>query len=135
MKVSMRLVPDQDPERVFDRFSAHVLALATAGTTVEVRQIGPPARPVLFGSDHPAALACASAFEKAWGEKTVFVRTGGTIPVAEDFVRELGAPMIATGFGQPGGGAHSPNENQELDAFHRGTEMLIHLFHDYAEQR
>jgi acetylornithine deacetylase/succinyl-diaminopimelate desuccinylase-like protein len=133
LKVSMRLVPDQDPEDIFERFSKHVRSLATPGTRVEVRQLGPPAEPVLFGTDHPGARACASAFEKAWGVKTVFVRTGGTIPVGEDFARELGAPMIATGFNQPGSGAHSPNENQVLEAFHRGAEMLIHLFHDYAE--
>jgi acetylornithine deacetylase/succinyl-diaminopimelate desuccinylase-like protein len=133
MKVSMRLVPDQDPQKIYESFCEHVHSLASPGTKVEVRPIGQFALPVLFGSDHPAAKACASAFEKAWGEKTVFVRTGGTIPVGEDFVRELQAPMIATGFGQPGGGAHSPNENQSLDAFHRGAEMLIHLFHDYAQ--
>jgi acetylornithine deacetylase/succinyl-diaminopimelate desuccinylase-like protein len=133
MKVSMRLVPEQDPEKIYESFRERVQELATPGTKVEVRPIGQFAQPVLFGSDHPAARACASAFEKAWGEKTVFVRTGGTIPVGEDFVRELRAPMIATGFAQPDGGAHSPNENQTLDAFHRGAEMLIHLFYDYAE--
>jgi acetylornithine deacetylase/succinyl-diaminopimelate desuccinylase-like protein len=133
MKISMRLVPEQDPDKIYASFESYVKSLASPGVKVQVRQIGPPADPVLFGTDHPGARACASAFEKAWGTPTIYVRTGGTIPVGEDFVRELRAPMIATGFNQPGAGAHSPNENMDLDSFHRGTEMLIHLFHDYAE--
>jgi acetylornithine deacetylase/succinyl-diaminopimelate desuccinylase-like protein len=134
MKVSMRLVPDQDPARIFELFSEHVRSLATPGTRVEVRDLG-LAKPMLFGSDNPGARACASAFEKAWGKKALWVRAGGTIPVAEDFDRYLHANIVACGFAQPGGRAHSPNENLPLDAFHRGAEMLIHLFWDFAASR
>src|SRR5207248_1409531 len=61
MKVSMRLVPEQDPRKVYESFRERVRELATPGTTVEVRPIGSFAQPVLFGSEHPAAKACASA--------------------------------------------------------------------------
>jgi acetylornithine deacetylase/succinyl-diaminopimelate desuccinylase-like protein len=133
MKVSMRLVPDQDPRRVFELFSQHVRSLATPGTRVEVRDDPHMARPVLFGTENLGARACASAFEKAWGRPVLWLRSGGTIPVAEDFEKHLGAPIVCTGFAQPDEHAHAPNERLPLDAFHRGAEMLIHLFWDLAE--
>jgi acetylornithine deacetylase/succinyl-diaminopimelate desuccinylase-like protein len=133
MKVSMRLVADQDPLRIFQLFKKHVESLATAGTRIQVRQLGPPSSPVNFGIDHPGARAAAAAFEKAWGKPVMYTRAGGSIPVAEDFAKHLRTGMVGCGFSQPGGRAHSPNEQMPLDAFHRGTEMLIHLFWEFAE--
>jgi len=65
-KVSMRLVPDQDPAQVFASFAAFCESLATPGTRVKVREIGAPAPPVLCGTDHPGARAAAAAFEAVW---------------------------------------------------------------------
>ena len=124
-KISMRLVPDQDPEDVFEKFSAYCEELATPGTSVTVRKIGMSAPPVLCGTDHPGARAAAAAFQAVWGKPVAYIRTGGSIPVSIDFQRNLGAPMVITGFNQPGAGAHSPNEHQDLEYFHRGSEFFL----------
>ncbi|MBO0684035.1 MAG: M20/M25/M40 family metallo-hydrolase [Candidatus Dormibacteraeota bacterium] len=126
-KVSMRLVPDQDGEEILASLRSHVQRLTTPGVKVEVELRG-MAPPVLAGADHPGARALAAAFEAAFGQRTVRVRTGGSIPVSVDFQQALGAPLMISGLSQPGGGAHGPNEHLSLDHFHRGTEALVRLF-------
>jgi acetylornithine deacetylase/succinyl-diaminopimelate desuccinylase-like protein len=130
-KISMRLVPDQDPDQVYESFAAFCKSLATPGTRVKVRQIGPPAPPVLAGTDHAGARAAAAAFEAVWGKPVNFTRSGGSIPVTIDFQR-LGAPIVITGFNQPGAGAHSPNEHLTLEYFHRGVEFMLRYFDELA---
>jgi len=123
-KVSMRLVPGQDPARIFDAFAEYVSELSTPGVRVEVRDLG-SAPPVVCGIDHPAARAAADAFEAAFGQRAQPRRMGGSIPVAVDFQEALGAPMVISGLSQPGSGAHSPHERFSLDHFHKGIAMLI----------
>ena len=125
-KVSMRLVPDQDPLRILDSLREYVDELTTPGVKVEVRLLG-AAPPVLTGTDHAGALAVAAAFEAAFGQPAVRLRTGGSIPVSVDFQEALGAPMIISGLAQPGSGAHSPNEHFSLDHYDRGIEMVARL--------
>ncbi|HVD02483.1 MAG TPA: dipeptidase [Candidatus Dormibacteraeota bacterium] len=131
-KISMRLVPDQEPAEIFEKFAAFCQSLATPGTRVSVRQIGQPAPPVLCGTDHPGARAAAAAFEAVWGKPVNFTRTGGSIPVSVDFQRALGAPMVITGFNQPNAGAHSPNEHMDLEYFHRGIEFMLRYMDELA---
>jgi acetylornithine deacetylase/succinyl-diaminopimelate desuccinylase-like protein len=125
-KVSMRLVPGQDPMRIFDSLGEYVDELTTPGVKIEVKLLG-AAPPVLAGASHPGARALSSAFEAAFGQPAVRVRTGGSVPVTTDFQEAIGAPMMVSGLAQPGAGAHSPNEHFSLDHFHRGTEALIRL--------
>jgi acetylornithine deacetylase/succinyl-diaminopimelate desuccinylase-like protein len=125
-KVSMRLVPGQDPMRILDSLREYVDELTTPGVKIEVQLLG-AAPPVLTGASHAGAMALASAFETAFGQPTARLRTGGSIPVAVDFQEALGAPMMISGLSQPGAGAHSPNEHFSLDHFHRGTEALLRL--------
>ena len=131
-KVSMRLVPDQDPAQVFASFAAFCESLATPGTRVKVREIGAPAPPVLCGTDHPGARAAAAAFEAVWGTPVSYLRTGGSIPVSVDFQRALGAPMVITGFNQADDNAHGPNERMSLEYFHRGVEFMLRYFDELA---
>ena len=132
-KVSMRLVPGQNPERIFDTFSEYVQELSTPGVRVEVKKLG-SAPPVLCGIDHLAARSMAAAFEKGFGIRARPVRMGGSIPVTIDFQEALGAPMVVGGLSQPGSGAHSPHERFSLDHFHRGIETLIHFMHGVGER-
>ena len=124
-KVSLRLVPDQDPAAVFASFAAYCESLATPGTRVKVREIGAPAPPVLCGIDHAGARAAAAAFEAVWDTPVDYLRAGGSIPVSLDFQRALGAPLVITGFNQPDDRAHSPNERMSLAYFHRGVEFML----------
>ncbi|MDQ6918317.1 MAG: M20/M25/M40 family metallo-hydrolase [Candidatus Dormibacteraeota bacterium] len=131
-KVSMRLVPFQDPALVFASFANFCESLATPGTVVKVRQVGVPAPPVLCGTDHAGARAAGAAFEAVWGTPITYTRSGGSIPVSVDFQRALGAPLIITGFNQVDDRAHSPNENMSLLYFHRGVEFMLHYFDELS---
>ena len=125
-KVSMRLVPDQEPIHILDTLREYVDELTTPGVKVEVKLLG-SAPPVLAGAAHPGAVALSDAYAAAFGLPAARLRSGGSIPVAVDFQEALGAPMMISGLPQPGAGAHSPNEHLSLDHYHRGTETLIRL--------
>ncbi len=127
-KVSMRLVPGQDPERIFETFAEYVDGLSTPGVKLTVRKLG-SAPPVLLDGQSPAAQATSAAFQAAFGRPAARVRTGGSVPVTVDFQAAVGGQIVCSGLAQPGSAAHSPNENFSLDNFHLGTEMLLHLMH------
>ena len=132
-KLSMRLVPDQDPDAILESLSRHAESLATPGTRVTVRRLGEAARPVLLDSG-PAVLGAASrAYRAAFGRLPAVVRAGYSIPVVTDFMANLpDAKILISGFSADEDGAHSPNEKMSLDNFHRGTEMVIHLMDELA---
>src|SRR5579872_359935 len=121
-KVSMRLVPDQDPEAILASLRSHVASLATPGVSVDVRPVS-MTRPVLCGVDHPGVAAARRAFAAAFGAEPVLAREGGSVPVSLELQEALGAKMIVSGFGLPDDAMHSPNERFSLEQFHRGTEM------------
>jgi acetylornithine deacetylase/succinyl-diaminopimelate desuccinylase-like protein len=125
-KVSMRLVPDQDPLRILDSLREYVDELTSPGVKVDVELLG-ASPPVLAGASHPGALALSDAYQAAFGQPAARLRTGGSIPVATDFQEALGAPMMISGLAQPGAAAHSPNERFSLDHYHRGIEALLRL--------
>jgi acetylornithine deacetylase/succinyl-diaminopimelate desuccinylase-like protein len=125
-KVSMRLVPDQDPDKILGALIAHVDGLTTPGVKISTRRLA-DARPLLLPGDHAAARATTAAFEAAFGEPAVFAREGGSIPVAAAFEDHVGGQLVCSGIIQADSRPHSPNEHLSLDHYHRGTEMLIHL--------
>lgn len=127
-KVSMRLVPDQDPQEILPNLKKYVAQLTTPGVKIEVRVLG-ATRPVLIGGDHPAAAAAMQAFEAAFGRKARLVRSGGSIPVAIDLQEALQAPMVSSGLPEADSAPHSPNEHYSLDHYHRGIEMLIRFIY------
>ena len=128
-KVSMRLVPDQDPEEILESLRTFAAGLATPGVRVEVRPIS-YTKPVLCGMDHAGVAAARRAYVAAFGAEPVLERSGGSVPVALEFQEALGAKMVVSGFGLPDDGLHSPNEKMSLDQFHRATEMVLHLMYE-----
>ncbi|HEX6350867.1 MAG TPA: dipeptidase [Candidatus Dormibacteraeota bacterium] len=125
-KISMRLVPDQDPDRIFDTFAEYVDSLSTPGVRVTAHRLS-SGRAVRTGTDHPGVEAAARAFEAAYGARPVLVREGGSIPVTAEFQAALNPHLLVTGFGLPGDALHSPNEKYSLDQYFRGIEMVLHL--------
>lgn len=123
-KVSMRLVPGQDPDRILERLEAYVATLETPGVSLEVRGIG-RAQPVVLGTDHPGVQAMTAAFREGFGAEPVLAREGFTIPVTKDFQDALGAHLLVTGFVPWDAAPHSPNERLELDFYHRGIATAI----------
>lgn len=132
-KVSMRLVPDQDPAEIADLFTRHVEDHAPEGVTVRVEALH-HARPYIAPLDHPANRAAKRALAKAFGAEVVFTREGGSIPITVTFHRRLGVPSIMMGFGLPDQNAHAPDENLDLHNFHHGTLAAARFYREYADE-
>ncbi|GAC1654787.1 MAG: dipeptidase [Candidatus Dormibacteraceae bacterium] len=133
-KVSMRLVPDQDPERIFAALQKYVAGLGSPGVAITVAKLN-SAPPVLAAVDHPGIAAAATAFRKSFGVDPVMVREGGSVPVTIDFKEALNPKLMLTGFGLPDDALHSPNEKMNLEQYHLGTEMVLHLMDELGAGR
>ncbi len=132
-KVSMRMVPDQDPEQMFEAFSAWVAANTPQGIQTKVRKLsGGPA--VVVNPEHPAIHEAAKAFEEVLGRPTVFIRSGGSVPIVGDFANHLGIPTVMMGFGLPDDGLHSPNEKFKLENFYLGAQTVAYFLEKYGAE-
>jgi acetylornithine deacetylase/succinyl-diaminopimelate desuccinylase-like protein len=131
-KVSFRLVPRQDPDKVVSAFREWVRRHTPRGIRTEVRILS--ASPgLVVNPDHPAIQVAARAFSDVFGQPTVFIRSGGSIPVVGDFASHLGIPTILMGFGLPDDGLHSPNEKYKLENYYKGIMTIAHFFEQYGE--
>ena len=123
-KISMRLVPGMTPAKAFERYKSYVEKIAPAGVEVDVRLIhsGDACRvPV----NNRYIQAATRALHEVWGRDTVFIRSGGSIPIVGDFDRHLGQPSVMMGFGLPDDNLHAPNEKFNLKNFELGIRSLI----------
>ncbi|MBN1311445.1 MAG: dipeptidase [Anaerolineae bacterium] len=131
-KISMRLVPDQDPQEITQLFGAHVQQFIPADYTLEVLE-HVHGWPVITPIDSPEIRAAARAYEATWGKPPVFTREGGSIPIVATFQKELGAPVVLMGFGLDDN-VHAPNEHFRLEHFYRGIGTIIHYYHYLSSQ-
>jgi len=130
-KVSLRLVPRQDPERVVAAFRQWVEDQTPRGIRTEVRVLN--ASPgLVVDPGHPAIQVAARAFADVLGRPTVFIRSGGSIPIVGDFAAHLGIPTILMGFGLPDDGLHSPNEKYKIENYYSGIRTVAHFFELYG---
>jgi acetylornithine deacetylase/succinyl-diaminopimelate desuccinylase-like protein len=125
-KISMRLVPDQDPEQVKQQFKRYLEEKAPKTVRWEVDyHSGSPAS---ISDRHSKAIqALVAAMEMVWGKRPVFKREGGSVPVVALFSEILKIESVNTGFSTPADNMHSPNEKLHLPTWQRGTEALIHF--------
>jgi len=130
-KVSMRLVPDQTPAEAFAQYKSFVESLRPKGIEIAVRLIH-AGDPVVVSTDNPYVRAATTAMHDVFGRDTVFIRSGGSIPIVGDFIRNLGTPTILMGFGLPDDNLHAPNEKFHLANFHRGIESIIRFLTNLA---
>lgn len=126
-KVSMRMVPDQDPHEIARLFESYLRSLAPPTVELSFRLWG-AAQPALIDYRAPAIQAMADAFERGFGAQPLYMRGGGSLPIVHDFQEVLAAPIVLTGFGLPDDNAHAPNEKLHLPNFYRGIETLIHFY-------
>lgn len=134
-KISMRLVPDQDPERISELFTKYFKSIApeTVTVTVDKHHGGQPA---ITDISFYGLQAAAQAYEEVYGKEPLFTREGGSIPIVSDFQKVLGAQSILMGFGLDSDAIHSPNEKFALKDFYRGIKTSAKFFEelpDYAE--
>ncbi len=132
-KISMRLVPDQDPKKIAGEFKKYIKQLAPKSVKVTVRDLH-GALPSLTPLDDPATVAAAKAMGKAFGKKTVFMREGGSIPIVNVFAKKLKAPVVLMGLGLDSENLHSPNEHFNLNHFLLGIKSSAYFISEYAEK-
>jgi acetylornithine deacetylase/succinyl-diaminopimelate desuccinylase-like protein len=130
-KVSFRLVPRQDPDGVIAAFREWVKHNTPKGIKTEVRVLS-AAPGLVVNPDHPAIRVAARAFGDVFGKTTVFIRSGGSIPIVGDFADHLGIPTILMGFGLPDDGLHSPNEKYKIENYYLGIKTIAHFFEQYG---
>ena len=128
-KVSMRLVPGMTPAKAFALYKSYVEKIAPDGVDVEVRLIH-SGDPCLIPVNNPYIQAATRALHEVWGKDTVFIRSGGSIPIVGDFDRHLGLPSVMMGFGLPDDNLHAPNEKFHLKNFSLGIESLIRFMEE-----
>lgn len=131
-KISMRLVPDQDPKTIAKLFAKYVKQIAPKSVKVNVKELH-GGLPIVVSFDNPAVKAAAKAASKAFGKETVFTREGGSIPIVVDFAKQLDVPTILMGLGLDTDNIHSPNEHFTLSNFSRGILASAYFFEEFAK--
>jgi acetylornithine deacetylase/succinyl-diaminopimelate desuccinylase-like protein len=123
-KLSFRLVPNQDPQKIAQLFRDHIEHVTPPAVCSSVRTFS-PIRPALVDRNHPAVRAAAFAYKKGFGAFPVFLRSGGSIPVVTTFQEVLGCPAVLMGFGLPDDHIHGPNEKFYLPNFYNAIATSI----------
>ncbi len=133
-KLSCRLVPDQDPREIAKLVEAHFQKHAPAGCSVEVDYLH-GGHPYLAPTDHPVYEIAKRAFTRAFGQPTVFIREGGSIPFVRTIADRTGKPCLLMGFGQPDENAHAPNEWLDLENYHLGIKSAVYLYDELSRTK
>jgi acetylornithine deacetylase/succinyl-diaminopimelate desuccinylase-like protein len=133
-KISCRLVTAQDPARIALQVEAALKAAAPRGLQVEVQNLG-NGYPFLTPLGDPYLSAAASALKETFGADPLYIREGGSIPIAALFQRELSLPVVLLGFTPPDDNAHAPNESMDLGNFEGGIRTVIRALDAIAALR
>lgn len=128
-KISMRLVPDQEPIEIRESFIKYIDDHIPAGLRWEFKEHSSN-KASISDRNSPPVTALAKAQETVWGVPPVFKREGGSVPVVLTMQKLLGVDSVLTGFGLPDDNIHAPNERLLLPTWQRGIETLIHFFYN-----
>ena len=131
-KVSMRLVPNQDPDEVLKKYTNYVKKLTPKGieTKISVHSKGPAC---VVDTNNRYIKAATEAMHEVFKKNTVFIRSGGSIPIVSDFQNVMKTPSVMMGFGLPDDNLHAPNEKFHIPNFYRGIESIIRFFEKLGE--
>jgi len=132
-KVSMRLVPNQTPDKIAELFEAHVRDLTPKTMTLTITRMH-GGKPWMTSYDNPYVQAAGRAIERGFGRAPVFTREGGSIPVVSTFQEELGLPSVLFGVGLPDENAHAPNERLDVANFHGGIISSAILYEEMSKK-
>ena len=119
LKITCRLVPNQDPAKIIKLIQAHVEKHQPAGTTIDYEWKTGSARPFEIRLDRPALQTAGRVLKDLYGKDPLIIRMGGTLPIAETIVGELGVDFVFYSFGMPDSQVHAPNESFHLSVFDR----------------
>jgi acetylornithine deacetylase/succinyl-diaminopimelate desuccinylase-like protein len=133
-KISMRLVPDQQPDEITELFTQHFLAIAPPSVRVKVTPHH-GGHPAVTPTDSKAYQAAACAFADVWGKQPIPTRDGGSIPIVALFKKELGLDSVLMGFGLDSDALHSPNESYGIRNFLLGIETIARFYHHFKDSK
>ncbi|HMS65843.1 MAG TPA: dipeptidase [Ignavibacteria bacterium] len=131
-KISMRLVPNQKPEKIEKLFAEYVKKISPKSVKVIVKSLH-GGNGAITPIDSPAMYAAVEALKKGFGKEPLFTREGGSIPVVSSFQTKLNAPVILLGFGLPDDNIHSPDEHFNLNNFHKGILSISHYYNELSK--
>ena len=132
MKISTRLVPNQDPQKISDAFDRTIRRLLPPTVEAEILNHGAPCAAYMTPLDCPGMQAARDAVADGFGKAPVLIREGGTLPILPMFKAILGAESLLLGYSLPNCNAHGPNEFLVLDDFHAGIRTNVHLLRRLA---
>jgi acetylornithine deacetylase/succinyl-diaminopimelate desuccinylase-like protein len=127
VKISLRLVPDQQPEEGVRQLEAAIAQAAPRGVTATFKLLS-SAPASMVDPENPFIRKAAEAMQKVFGRTTVYVRCGGSIPIVGLFERALGMPSVLMGFGLPDDNIHAPNEKISIENYQRGIDSMVGYF-------
>jgi acetylornithine deacetylase/succinyl-diaminopimelate desuccinylase-like protein len=123
-KISMRLVPHQDPDQVGQQLKAYLTRQAPPTVTWEIKNLG-TAQPMVVERDSPGMRAAVAALQATFGVKPLFKLEGGSVPVVSMVKTYLGVDAVQMGFALPDDNFHGPNEKLHLPNYYRGIQAYI----------
>ncbi|MGZ4789587.1 MAG: dipeptidase [Terriglobales bacterium] len=126
-KISMRLVPNQDPDDILKRYTDFVNANTPKGISFKIT-VHSKGEPIVVGTDNKYIKAATEALHDVFKKDTVYIRSGGSIPIVTDFEKVLKIPSVMMGLGLPDDNLHAPNEKFHIPNFYRGIESIILFF-------
>ncbi len=133
-KISMRLVPDQDPNEITELFTNHFISIAPKSVKVKVTAHH-GGQPAVTPTDSKAYKAAEKAFMEVWGKSPIPTRDGGSIPIVALFKKELGLDTVLMGFGLDSDALHSPNEHYGIKNFLIGIETIVAFYKHFADSK
>ncbi len=132
-KISTRLVPDQDNEKIAKMFEEYFASIAPKSVKVKVDSLH-GGQAYVCPIDLPAYKAAEKAFEEVYDKTPVPMRSGGSIPIISTFEEKLGTKTVLMGFGLESDAIHSPNENYPVNNFYKGIETITWFYQFFAEE-
>lgn len=133
-KITCRLVPNQDPDKIVEALIQHVEKHKPKGVTVNVTPFD-KGKPFVTPFDHPVIQKASEAFEKVYQKDTAYIRGGGSIPIVAELDDILKVPIVLMGFGLPDENLHAPNEHFNLENFDKGMETLVHYWYSLKDYK
>lgn len=130
-KISMRLVPNQNPKRISKNFIKYIEKISPKSVKVKISK-AQKGEPVLTSLNSKAIIAASKAMAKAFGKKTIFIREGGSIPIVSVFSKKLKAQIVLMGLGLNSENLHSPNEHFDLNHFELGIISSAHFIDEFS---
>ncbi|WP_210470549.1 dipeptidase [Sporosarcina sp. 6E9] len=129
VKITCRLVPDQDPDEIVEKLKAHIEKNKPTGVTVTVTEFD-KGKPFITPFDHPAIQAAGRSYEKVYNVPTAYTRGGGSIPIVAAFDEILELPVVLMGFGLSTENFHAPNEHFHLENFDQGLRVIGDYYYE-----